>query len=222
VGDLDFQSASKSGLFGAAVPSSKATYSRLWGDHRHYVSMPWSHHVLALRAAGGLNFGQNGGLSFLGGTDNPYFLNQTDLTSATSIDTRNLPLRGYAGAGGNHMGMLSAEYRLPLLSAQRGLSLWGLNLYLDRLGLVLGTDVGAAWDYPGAPDAYRPFRMEKLMWGVGAELRAQVTILGFVGTQLRMGAAQAIRPPEIWTVDGTPTYAYTAGQQVIVGFGHAF
>lgn len=120
------------------------------------------------------------------------------------------------------MGMLSAEYRLPLLSAQRGLSLWGLNLYLDRLGLVLGTDVGAAWDYPGAPDAYRPFRMEKLMWGVGAELRAQVTILGFVGTQLRMGAAQAIRPPEIWTVDGTPTYAYTAGQQVIVGFGHAF
>ncbi|MEB3187100.1 MAG: hypothetical protein VKP72_06645 [bacterium] len=219
-GDLDGTNPAKPGLLGPAIPSSKATFTRLWGDHRHYLSMPWSHHVLALRAATSLNFGQNGGGFTLGGINNPIFLNQQDLTSATSLETRFLPFRGYDNVSGNHMGFLSAEYRLPLLSVQRGFG--SAPLYLERLGLVVGTDLGAAWDNPLAPDGNRPFSLGKLMLGAGAELRAQVTIFGFLGTQFRLGVAQGFLRAEPWMFGDTPVAPYAPSTQTIVGFGHAF
>ena len=219
-GDLEGGNPGKSGLFGPTIPSSKATYARLWGDHRHYLSMPWQNHVLAWRVASSLNFGQNGGGFTLGGINNPIFLNQLDLTSATNLETRFLPFRGYDGVSGNHMGFVSGEYRMPLMSVQRGFG--SAPLYLERLGLVLGTDVGATWDNPLAPAPNRAFSMGKLMLGVGAELRAQVTIFGFLSTQFRLGVAQGLLKPEPWDFDGTKLAPYAPSLQLITGFGNAF
>ncbi|HEY9900080.1 MAG TPA: hypothetical protein V6D00_12940, partial [Pantanalinema sp.] len=125
---------------GLPVLGGSTNYQRVWGDYRQYISLPWTHHVLAVRGLTGLNFGQNGGQFTVGGWDGSNrILNQMDLTAATDVFTSRVGLRGYDAVlanTGNQIGVISAEYRFPIAEVNRGL--WTLPFYLDRVYGAVG------------------------------------------------------------------------------------
>jgi Tol biopolymer transport system component len=187
----------------------QANFDRVWGDYRRYVSLPWQHHVLALRGSIGLNWGKNGGHFFVGGVDAPHFLSQVDLTAATDVFHSSIPMRGYSVAGiGNKVALLSAEYRFPLLEVNKGL--WTLPFYMDRLYGVVGYDVSNTWDSPF--NANRQFQASDTLHGASLELRSKLTLFRYLRTDFRLGVAQ-----------GLATTATTQpSRQLIMGFGSTF
>ncbi len=187
----------------------QASFDRVWGDYRRYVSLPWQHHVLALRGTMGLNWGKNGGHFFVGGIDAPHFLSQVDLTAATDVFDSSLAMRGYGVAGiGNKAALLSAEYRFPLLEVNKGL--WTLPFYMERLYGVLGYDVSNTWDSPFS--SIRQFQAAETVHGASAELRSKLTLFRYLRTDFRLGVAQGLV---------TTTMAQPA-TQLIMGFGTTF
>jgi len=187
----------------------QANYDRVWGDYRRYVSLPWQHHVLALRGTMGLNWGKNGGHFFVGGIDAPHFLSQVDLTAATDVFHSSIGMRGYDVAGiGNKMALLSAEYRFPLLEVNKGL--WTLPFYMDRLYGVVGYDVSNTWDSPFG--SIRQFQAGETVHGASAELRSKMTLFRYLRTDFRLGIARGL-------VSTSTTQPST---QYILGFGTTF
>jgi Tol biopolymer transport system component len=187
----------------------QANFDRVWGDYRRYVSLPWQHHVLAMRGTLGLNWGKNGGHFFVGGIDAPHFLSQVDLTAATDVFHASIGMRGYDVAGiGNKMALMSAEYRFPLLEVNQGL--WTLPFYMDRLYGVLGYDVSNTWDSPFS--SVRQFQASETVHGVSAELRSKLTLFRYLRTDFRLGVAQGL----------VTTAATRPSTQYILGFGTTF
>ena len=153
----------------SAVVSMGVLDERLGGDYGDLqvnaayveaIPMPWrGHQSLELTARGGAsagglrrrgafcvgNFGA--GPSVLGGADVVLaMLNRTGFgTNGCSL------LRGYgtAAAAGRYFGILSAEYRIPIVDIDRGLGT--APFFFQRVGLVPFVDWGNAWSDPIRP-----------------------------------------------------------------------
>ncbi|MFP5504150.1 MAG: hypothetical protein ACLGIN_16820, partial [Candidatus Sericytochromatia bacterium] len=148
-----------------------------------YISLPWRHHVLAVRGSGGVSLGERGGDFYLGGFDSATILSNVDLRTASSVGTRQLPLRGYFfGADMGPKGAaLSMEYRFPLMSVQRGYGIY--PVFIRNLHGALFVDAGQTWK--------EQFRWQDTLVGTGAELRAQTYFIQ-APTEVRLGFGQGL------------------------------
>lgn len=140
------------------------------GDIRQFIPMPWRHHVIALRTAGGIAFGQQlvQGTYALGGALGEGALSAGG-DSMYYFALRGLPVASFARSRAL---VFSGEYRLPLIYAQRGLGT--LPLYLSNLNLSLFADYGNAWN--NSESLGGKWGFGKFMLGTGAELRADMVL----------------------------------------------
>jgi WD40 repeat protein len=150
----------------------------LSADARQFVSMPWSrHHVLAFRQAGGFAYGDKltQGTFGLGGSLGESFLTGT---STRNFTLRGLPLTTFLR---DRTMVLSAEYRMPLFSAQRGLGTW--PFFLRQASVAFFADYGNAWnDTPAIENFFDDFLL-----GVGVELRGDFVLMHHVPILGRLG-----------------------------------
>jgi hypothetical protein len=174
--------------YGAEVASpdlgSETEYYRAFADWRRWFPTPWTHHVLAMRLMTGVNLGKPQGDFYLGGTRSVNLAGTPDIRVAADPDDILVPLRGYpfAGTGGNTMGLLSAEYRFPLMEFQHGLGT--LPLFAERLSGNFFTDNGLAYTnnwlsyIGGTVDAKSKTapELKDLRSSIGAELRLHFKI----------------------------------------------
>ncbi|MFH1654965.1 MAG: hypothetical protein ABIE74_13070 [Pseudomonadota bacterium] len=151
------------------------------GDHREYIHLG-GHQVLALRAKGGITWndklfqntfvmgGSVGESLFTGGSSITYF-----------------PLRGmpYSRISGERAMLLSAEYRFPIVSPERGISTW--PVFLKSIHGALFTDYGNVW-FPWYPDqsSFKHF-FDDFLLSVGAEVRGSFVIGHALPIEGRLG-----------------------------------
>lgn len=113
------------------------------GRLQGYLLMPWrKHHVLALSGIMRVNTGDAFGGASLGGYQNSDLLRGVIDQAGQSRET----LRGYPSGRfrGNRLILGQAEYRFPLLFADRGITT--LPLFLRTVGGAFGMDVGGAFN----------------------------------------------------------------------------
>lgn len=141
------------------------------GDYREYISMPWLNHVLALRVGGGMTWGDRlvQGTFTLGGD-----LGEGTLSGGGSLFY--FPLRGLLVAhfSRTRAMLLSAEYRVPLISPQRGLST--RPYYLKNIHLAPFLDYGDAWVASTNMWGEGKYFFNDFMLGTGLELRGDFVI----------------------------------------------
>ncbi len=165
---------------------SDHTLTSFTGRATGYVPMPWAdHHVFALGLSGGAAVGTypRRGLFFTGGfVDLPVLDAYTDQLIQSAF-----VLRGYRPAQfiGTHFNLLNAEYRFPILYADRGVST--LPVFLRTLSGAVFADYGGAFTRIDLDD---PFGQHHL--GVGAELWIDLTLGYFVRANLRLGHARGL------------------------------
>ncbi|OGQ04389.1 MAG: hypothetical protein A3F82_04415 [Deltaproteobacteria bacterium RIFCSPLOWO2_12_FULL_44_12] len=156
------------GRLGANEQNEQKIFS---GDYREYIPLG-KNHVIAMRAAGGIAFGDAilPGTFSLGGSLGEGAL--TGGTSSRSFSLRGLPLSTLVR---DKVMLLSTEYRLPLVSPQRGLGTW--PIFLNNLHLGFFADYGDAWGRATDPtkNGLRDF-FDDFFLGVGAELRGDFVI----------------------------------------------
>jgi len=145
------------------------------------LPLPWPRHqVLSARLAGGFARGDiDGGRYFsIGGP--PALDAVVSLIDETYVGSAGY-LRGYPPGvtSGDRYGLLNVEWRVPVLAVHRGLGL--LPLHMERLVAAAFLDVGAA-----APEE---LGLSDLRRGVGAELRANLTLGYYLDVALRLGYA---------------------------------
>jgi hypothetical protein len=155
---------------------------------QRYFGLPWlSHHVLAVQLLGGAALGDLGGrpVYALGGVGVADPLLQ--LTRGGGVGGG--VLRGYPPRvmAGNSLAFGSAEYRLPLLRVDRGVS--SLPFFLRRLHGAAFVDVGATGP--------RAFTLQAPRVGVGAEVRTDFVLGYALPSQLRLGLARGLSPEGI-------------------------
>lgn len=153
-------------------------------DVRGYLAIPYrrsplGRHVVAARVAGGKTTGD-----FIlqrelrvGGISEGYFV---------GIDTRNFPVRGYAGSTlrGNRAAIASLEYRLPIWNIDRGPSTW--PLYFNRIIGDVFVDAGRAWQRTGG---------HRTIASVGAEAAIDLFLGYFAPLRYRVGVAYRLKDP---------------------------
>ncbi len=133
---------------------------------REYIKLPWRHHVLGLRAKGGWTWGDRlvQGTFSLGGD-----LGEGTLGLGGSLYY--FPLRGLpvASLSRTRAMLASVEYRMPLVSPQRGLGT--TPFYIKNMHAAVFADYGNAWN-AGEANVFDNFFL-----GTGLELRGDF-ILG--------------------------------------------
>lgn len=157
-------------------------FDRVSADYRRYLSLPWKHHVLALRAAGGVNFGRTDGDYYLGGNDSTNLFSITDQRYIGGVSSS--PLRGYRTASltGSRMLAGSAEYRFPIADVMHGPGT--IPLFLTRVSGAVFADVGAVGGERLDGDMHL---------GLGSEVRVGIGLPNYP-TELRLGAARGTHP----------------------------
>ncbi len=160
--------------------------SKYTADWHEYINFPWPHHVLQARAFAGTSHGQQFPQSaFQLGGDMP-----GDVT--LTINDREVYLRGYpiAEFRGQNVGLLSFEYRMPLLNIEKGGG--QTPFFLRRLHGALFAEAGNAWD-SGAIHATDWKR------AVGAEARLDLDLAyGWAPVTLRLGVARGLDEEGEW------------------------
>lgn len=164
------------------------------GAWYEYLNLPrLQHHVLAIRAAGGLASGDilPQRAFQLGGPTLSEELLEDDVSTVL--------LRGYPARAirGQRMAVGSVEYRFPIWNIERGFTT--KPFFFHRLHGALFVDSGNAWD---------PSTMSDCKTGAGAELGADMTFAYRLRVRMRVGAAVGVD-------DGGETQGYFAA-------GHAF
>lgn len=139
------------------------------GDMRQFFKVPGTrHHVIALRGTGGITFGDTfiQRTFVLGGG-----LGDSPLTSASR---RTFSLRGvpFATFGGERAMVFSLEYRLPLVTVERGFR--NLPIFLNRAHLGFFADYGDIWNRNQNRDLDNFF--DNFMLGTGVELRGDFVL----------------------------------------------
>lgn len=145
----------------------------LSADLRQYVPLG-GNHVLALRAGGGYTFGDPvyPGAFSMGGS-----LGEGILAGSSSL--RYFPLRGlpYARFSRDKVILFSAEYRLPLISVQRGIGTW--PVFVNDLHMAFFVDSGDAWSGRFTNDPSKNNFVDffnDFVTGVGAEIRGDFVL----------------------------------------------
>ena len=185
----------------AEALGSESTLTAIGGTATAYQLMPWArHHVLALALSGGTSTGSYArrGLYTTGG-----FVDESLYDSYNGVIRQSsFVLRGYAPGQfiGTSYNLLNAEYRFPLLYADRGLST--LPVFLRTLTGVLFFDYGGAYS---TLDRNKPF--DAFHGSIGAELWVDAITAYFLQTNLRLGIAKGLDHD----APGTQTYAVIVG-----------
>jgi len=170
----------------AEALGSESTLTAIGGVATAYQLMPWgSHHVLALALSGGTSTGSyvRRGLYSTGG-----FVDESLYDSYNSVIRQSgFVLRGYAPTQfiGTSYNLLNAEYRLPLIYADRGLST--LPIFLRTISGVLFFDYGGAYYQV---DPKKPF--DAFHGSIGAELWLDAITAYFLQSNLRLGVAHGL------------------------------
>lgn len=175
---LDLSLRVDSSIFGSEFDNTQLSWS--WTE---YVDIPWFRdHVLALRYGGGIARGDfsRRGFFFIGGFP------EQDIVSSLIDQTAlgGVYLRGYQPGSlfGDQFHLLNVEYRLPLLSLERGLST--LPIYVNYLHLAAFSDVGSAF--------FGDLEASALKLGVGGELLTEWVLGYVVPFTFRLGYARGL------------------------------
>lgn len=166
-----------------------------------YVLAPWAqHHVFALSLAGGAAGGTypRGGY-FFGG-----FADQDILNAITTGAVQSgFVIRGYPPGAfiGKQYNLGNLEYRFPLLWVERGVST--LPVFFQSLAGAFFADYGGAYDQLDLHDPLGQYHL-----GVGAEIRAALTVGYFLNSSLRIGWAKGF---DRYAVPGSQVYVVAAG-----------
>jgi dipeptidyl aminopeptidase/acylaminoacyl peptidase len=154
-----------------------------------YIPMPWlAHHTLALAGSAGASVGTypRRGLYFTGGFVD---LEASQLLDAfeTGIHQGSFVLRGYAPAQfiGTHFNLLNAEYRFPILYADRGVGT--LPVFLRGVSGAVFADYGGAFNQVDLDDPFAEYHM-----GVGGELWFDIILGYFARGNVRVGYARGL------------------------------
>lgn len=152
---------------GSDVGNEQVIFS---GDWREFIRL-WRHNVLALRAGGGITwgdrlvqgtFGLGGAMgegAFGGGGSYNYF------------PLRGLPVSAFSRTRAM---LFSGEYRFPILNTLRGIGT--VPFFLKDISGALFADYGNAWNaHEGGCDSFRTF-FSNFMLSVGLELRGDFII----------------------------------------------
>lgn len=153
------------------------------GDWREFVKMPWLHHVLALHLKGGITwgdrlvqgtFGMGGSLGegTLGGGGSLYYFPLRGIPVSSFSKTRAL--------------LASVEYRIPLVSTQRGLGTW--PIFIQNIHAAAFADYGDAWNANEYPSVTNDFLL-----GTGVELRGDFVVGHGLPVQARLGYGIVVR-----------------------------
>jgi hypothetical protein len=151
-----------------------------------YLPLPWGqHHVLALAASGGAAVGTypRFGLYSTGGyADLPAFDAFT-----TGLRQSSFVLRGYEPGQfvGSQFNLFNAEYRFPLLYADRGIST--LPAFLRTVSGAVFADYGGAFDQLDLDDPLDSYHL-----GVGGELWFELVLGYYASATLRLGLAKGL------------------------------
>ncbi|MEZ4222433.1 MAG: BamA/TamA family outer membrane protein [Polyangiaceae bacterium] len=165
---------------------SDDTLTSFTGRMTGYLPMPWvDHHVLAMALSGGAAVGTypRRGVFYTGG-----FVDLPPLDAYTDgIFQSAFVLRGYEPVQfiGTQYNLLNAEYRLPLLYADRGLST--LPVFLRTLSAAVFADYGGAFNRIDLEDPFEQYHL-----GVGAELWVDLILGYYAGANLRLGYARGM------------------------------
>jgi hypothetical protein len=148
---------------------------------REYFTPPWARlHALAFLYAGGVGIGDKRSLFVLGGFE------QQDLVRALFYQRRQccLFLRGYplGVVAGDQFHLISAEYRAPLLTIERGYSTF--PFYLRRIQGAVFSDLGNAF--------FGDFTRHGWKLGTGVELRLDFKLGYYFETQVQFGVAKGL------------------------------
>lgn len=139
------------------------------GDWREFVRL-WHHHVLAIRAMGGMTWGDQltQGTFVVGGA-----LGEGTLARQSSLTY--FPLRGLptSALGATRAMLMSLEYRIPLISPQRGAGTW--PFFVKNIHAAIFADYGDGWVADQKSDDIRNF-FDDFLLGVGAEIRGDFVI----------------------------------------------
>lgn len=168
-------------------------------DFRSYIPTPLAHHVLAVRAGGGISNGdaEVQRIFSLGGAASN--LSLLDFGgSAFSL------LRGFHQdtVQGTRIAVVNADYRWPLARPQRGVST--LPLFLHTVHAAVFADAGHAWN--------GRLRARDIQTSAGGELSIDVVVGYSVRLAVTAGAA--------WTRDGSRDV--TSGPAFFARVGRAF
>ncbi len=166
----------------------------LTAEGRYYLDMPWTargfrNHVLATRLGVGFGIGPDLAENFrLGGVAG---------SSALTTTTENFfGLRGFSTSalGGTAVVSGSTEYRAPLFRIDRGINTWPITFQVVHAAVF--ADYGRVFDEldRSAVDGF----FDELAVGVGAEIRANITLTYGLPLTLRFGfAAPVVRPASL-------------------------
>jgi len=149
-----------------------------------YLENPWVElHVLAVRYAGGISFGDAPARSVfsVGGFPDTTLLEQ--LRDATTLG--GAALRGYPPFAqvGTQYHLAQAEYRFPIVRPQVGP--YTHPVYLNRIYGNVFTDAGTAFGDQG-------LAVDEVLVGVGAEVLVDFTLGYFLAYTLRVGYARGL------------------------------
>jgi hypothetical protein len=144
---------------------STASASTATGDVRAYIPGAGSHHVVAIRAAGGSSSGDRGArrIFLLGGASPAGGVIDFD-GDAISL------LRGFEANAfaGNRIALMNVEYRWPFARPERGVKTWPIFIHTAHAAAF--ADAGHAWS--------NDFRLADVKTSLGGELSADV-VLGY-------------------------------------------
>jgi hypothetical protein len=150
---------------------------------QEYWGLPWWHHSVALRLAGGIEQTDRfrDGSFALGGQS------RQDVVQAVRDSFRAAGtgiLRGYPPASlrGRQYHLANVEYRVPLFVIEDGLD--SVPFYARRMHLAALSDVGNAFD--------GPFDPSELRISVGGALRLDVVFGFFAGGTFELGYARGL------------------------------
>jgi Tol biopolymer transport system component len=150
----------------------------LWTE---YFTPPWARlQAFALLYSGGIGIGDKRSFFGLGG-----YVQQDVLRALFLIQRQCCTyLRGYDPNAmvGDQYHLLSAEFRTPLLWLERGTATF--PVYLRRLHGALFGDAGDAF--------VGDLKLGDIRYGVGAELRFQMTLVYYIEAELLLGYARGL------------------------------
>lgn len=151
-------------IFGSEEANEQRILAAEW---REFIPLPWQHHVLAFRLKGGTVFGDQlvQGTFGLGGG-----LGEGPLSGGGSLYY--FPLRGTPTSTlvGDRAALASLEYRLPIVSPQRGAGT--SPFFVNNLHAAFFADYGNSW----RPSTNGEFPIKDFLLGVGAELRGDFVL----------------------------------------------
>jgi WD40-like Beta Propeller Repeat len=191
--------------FAARETGSEETLTAVNARVSAYVPMPWArHHTLALNLEGASSVGSypRRGLYYTGGFVTDQGLQGIVDAFDNGIRQSAFVLRGYEPAKfiGQQYNLANAEYRFPLLYADRGIST--LPVFLRTLSATAFADYGGAFDAIDPEDPLSQYHL-----GVGGELWVDL-VLGYHASGLiRIGYAKGFGDA---AVSGGQTYVVVA------------